>query len=464
VIPRRVKINLVAFALLFLLLCSWAVRNVVHLDVLERPYRIAADFDSAPGLRANVEVTYLGVRVGTIRSLDLRDEVVRVEMAIDRGTDLPEGLTAAIRRKSAVGEPYVALEPPEGYEAGGPYVDHGAREVIPLERTSVPLSYGDLFSSLDDLVDAVPAVELGSVLDELATALDGRGPALRQLFESGEDLTTTLAERSEVFDQLAGELTRLTAVVAAERDDVGRSFDNLAALAGTLAATSDDLDRLLDDAPAFALQVETLLRASLDDLGCTFAGIGGLFEAIGDEEQIEQLLRVLDRAREADEAFNIAVIEAGDAGADGPYLTGSFGLVADDAPPAYDPRPELPDPPPLPRCAEQRRLAEGDAGASPLAVDARTGEHDEAAHEVAVSRRPPAAVPDVPASSDKGVADQRFPLPLAVGLAGLVLLAVLVMANRTRSSPPPAAAGAPASDEDALGAPGAPTPTSEDQP
>jgi phospholipid/cholesterol/gamma-HCH transport system substrate-binding protein len=459
VIPRRVKVNLAAFVLLFLLLCSWAVRNVVHLDVIERPYRIAADFDSAPGLRSNVEVTYLGVRVGTIRSLDLRDEVVRVEMAIERGTELPVGLTAAIRRKSAVGEPYVALEPPEGYDAGGPYLDPGDHDVIPLERTSVPLSYGDLFASFDELVDAVPPAELGSVLDELATALDGRGPALRSLFESGEDLTTTLAARSEVFDQLAGELARLTGVVAGQRDHVGRSFDNLAALAGTLAATSDDLDRLLSEAPAFALQVETLLRASLDDLGCTFSGIGGLFEAIGDEEQIDQLLRVLDRAREADVAFNTAVIEAGDGGADGPYLTGSFGIVFDDPPPVYDPRPELPAPPALPRCAEQRRLAEADAGASPLAVDARTGEHAEGPEDVAVSPRPPAPTPDVPASSDVDVSDQRFPLALSVGLAALALLVVLGVASRRRS----AAAGS-VSDDAVGGAPRAPTPTSEDEP
>ena len=452
-IPRRVKINLVAFALLFLLLSSWAVRNVVHLEVLERPRDLAADFEAAPGLRANVEVTYLGVRIGKIRSLELRDEVVRVEMAIDRGTRLPEGLTAAISRKSAVGEPYISLLPPRGYDGGGPYLDHDDEPVIPLERTSVPLSYGDLFDSLDELVDAVPAEELGSVLDELATALAGRGPALRKLFASGEDLTTTLAERSEVFDALAGELTRLTGVVAAERDAVGGSFDDLAALADTLATSADDLDRLLTEAPAFGAQVEDLLQASLDDLGCTFDGIGGLFDAIGDEEQIAQLLRVLDVARAADEAFNTSVIEAGDGGADGPYLTGSFGIVADDAPPLYDPRPQLPPAPELPRCAPLAAGLAPGAGRDGTAVDGRTGEHDEAAAETGVPRRPPAAEPDLPASTDRDIGDQRFPLAIAIGAAVLLLLLVLGVMGRR-----PAAAGR-ASGDDA-----APPPTAEDPP
>ncbi|HJR24261.1 MAG TPA: MCE family protein, partial [Acidimicrobiales bacterium] len=350
-IPRRVLVNLAAFGALFLLLCTWALGNVIHLDVIERPWKLAAEFESAPGLRPNVEVTYLGVRVGKIRSLELRPGAVLVEMRIERDQDLPEGLTAAIRRKSAVGEPYVALEPPPGYDRGGPTLDHGEHHVIPLRKTTVPLSYGDLFVALDDLVDAVPGKELGSVLDEIATALDGRGPALRRLLEAGDDLSGTLAERTELFDQLAGDLTRLTATLTAERESIGAGFDGLAAVTDSLARSRDDLDRLLAEAPELGRQVDALLQQTIADLGCTFGSIGNLFEAIGDADQIARLLRVLDVAEEADVAFNTAVIEAGDGGADGPYLTGSFGLTFEDPPPVYEPRPTLPQPPALRQCA-----------------------------------------------------------------------------------------------------------------
>ena len=43
-INRRVWINLAAFLALFVVLASWAVRNVVSLDQIERPYRIDAEF------------------------------------------------------------------------------------------------------------------------------------------------------------------------------------------------------------------------------------------------------------------------------------------------------------------------------------------------------------------------------------------------------------------------------------
>ena len=428
-IPRRVLINLAAFVALFVLLCTWAVGNVIHLDVIERPWRLAAEFDSAPGLRSNVEVTYLGVRVGTIRSLELTPRAVVVEMAIDRDQDLPQGLTAAIRRKSAVGEPYVALEPPEGYERGGATIDHGEHHVIPLRLTSVPLSYGDLFVALDDLVDAVPAKELGSVLDEIATALDGRGPALRRLLEAGEDLSGTLAKRSELFDQLAGDLTRLTSVLTAERDSIGKGFDALAGVIDSLAASRADLDRLLDEAPDFGRQVDALLQQTIADLGCTFGSIGNLFEAIGDADQIAKLLRVLDVAEEADVAFNTAVIEAGNGGADGPYLTGSFGLVFDDPPPVYDPRPTLPQPPALRQCAGGIGGRPVDAGGRPVAVG-RGLLDDVAAHLLDVSRRPSAPTENLPESSGLDVSDQRFPLALALLAVAVALASVLVIGRR----------------------------------
>ena len=111
-ISRRVVINLVAFALLFAVLAVWAVTNVVQLDQIERPYTIVAEFESSPGLQPNVEATYLGVSIGSVEAVDLAEGHVRVAIDVDRGVEIPEGVSAAVRRKSAVGEPYVALDPP----------------------------------------------------------------------------------------------------------------------------------------------------------------------------------------------------------------------------------------------------------------------------------------------------------------------------------------------------------------
>src|SRR3546814_21106460 len=93
-------------------------------------------------------------------------------MDVERGVERREGRAAAVGRRAGVGERDIALEPPA--DADAPDIDPTSGYTIPLERTTVPLSYGELFSSGDDLVEAVPADDLGVVLDELATALDGQ--------------------------------------------------------------------------------------------------------------------------------------------------------------------------------------------------------------------------------------------------------------------------------------------------
>ena len=414
-ISRRVVVNLVAFMLLFAVLASWAVRNVVKLDQIERPYTIVAEFESSPGLQPNVEATYLGVSVGSVENVELAEDHVRVEIDINRGVEIPEGISAAVRRKSAVGEPYVALDPPPDAEDAAT-IDPKARYTIPLERTSIPLSYGQLFASVDDLVSSVPPEDFGTVLHELAVALDGRGPELREILASADQLTGTLATRTETFDELATSLTALTRTLTSRREGIGSAFDDLAALTGSLARSSDDIRRLMEEAPAFGVQVRDLLERTYVDLSCTFADVGTVFRAVGTEAHIDDLVTVLRVAAEARDALDAALVEPGQDGADGPYLGGSFGLVADNPPPPYATPPTLPRPPALATCgasAAPRTAEPGAAGAAGVADP--SGGRPHGSVDVPARRAP--AAPELPASTTADTSGRGLSLGALVALA-----------------------------------------------
>src|SRR5205807_2611919 len=107
---------------------------------------------SSPGLQPNFDVTYLGVAVGKIKSVRLGDRRVIVTLDIDRGIHIPEGTSAAAGRKSAIGEPYIDLEPAPGRADDRPM---RTGEVIPMARTSVPQSYGDLFTAVNKAVNGL---------------------------------------------------------------------------------------------------------------------------------------------------------------------------------------------------------------------------------------------------------------------------------------------------------------------
>lgn len=427
-ISRRVVVNLVAFVVLFAVLASWAVRNVVKLDQIERPYTIVAEFESSPGLQPNVEATYLGVSVGSVESVALEDDHVRVEIDINRGVEIPEGISAAVRRKSAVGEPYVALDPPPDAEHAAT-IDPKARYTIPLERTSIPLSYGQLFASVDDLVSSVPPEDFGTVLHELAVALEGRGPELREILASADQLTGTLATRTETFDELATSLTALTRTLTSHREGIGSAFDDLAALTDSLARSSDDIRRLMEEAPTFGVQVRDLLEATYVDLSCTFDDVGAVFRAVGTEAHIDDLVTVLRFAAEARDALDAALVEPGQDGADGPYLGGSFGIVADDPPAPYATPPTLPEPTPLAACGAAAAPGTTDPGAAGAAGAAgSSGSRPHGTVDVP-GRRGPAA-PELPASTTADTGSAGLPFGGLLLLAGLAVLAGVAAAVR----------------------------------
>ena len=423
-IPRRIYVNLAAFAALFMVLCWWAATNLLTVDAIERPFRLTAFFQEAPGLRANVEVTYLGVRVGRIRSVDLDDGAARVELALDRGTEVPIGLSAAVRRKSAVGEPYVALEAPTSWRPGDGYVPDDGSYVIPVEETTTPSSYGELFSSANDLLSAVDPDDLGTALGELSAALAGRGDELRTLFSRGADLTTTLAARSDELDRLATELTALTGTIADKSDVIASGTDDLATLVSSLAASGDDLDALLTRAPRLGQQVNDLLAASALDVACGIDHAAGVSSVLARPHGLAQLVRLLFAAETARVVLPKATIE----GPDGPYLAGTFGFAPGSLQTTYDHFIELPEPPPIEDCPTGS-VGTG-AAVGPSSLPGGPGGAPRSSRDDGDDRETPGEPAGGPESTDVRSDAQDFPFWALLAAAGALLLALLAASAR----------------------------------
>src|SRR6187200_3036423 len=100
---RRTVINLIWFNAIFGLLLFWAFDNIVSWDRIEHPYTITADFEQAAGVKANAEVTYLGVHVGRVSSVQLLEDKVHMTLKVDKSKQIPKGTIARVFRKSAIG-------------------------------------------------------------------------------------------------------------------------------------------------------------------------------------------------------------------------------------------------------------------------------------------------------------------------------------------------------------------------
>jgi phospholipid/cholesterol/gamma-HCH transport system substrate-binding protein len=348
---RRVYANIAFFTFLFLLMVGWAVQSIVSVDYLEKPYSLSADFPNAFGVGPNAEVTYRGVPYGLVTSVDRRPGGVRVNMKVQKDLELPEGSSAHVLRKSAIGEPYVDFEPPDGFTGGGPYMP--AKSVIPQDRTSVPLEFSELLRSASELISSIPPEDVSTLLHELSVGLNDRADSLRTLTEAGDQLSTTLAAKSEALDRLMENQTRLTKVVADHRGSLGQSLTDLQQIADTLEKASGDTTVLLDRGSRFLGQTADLVSNQKQNLDCTLK----ILEVVIDETTTPRRLAELRTLLEKGPTAFAQLLEATDVEPDGRWIR--VGLIFNDnnKPRQYNPPKEPPAVPALVNCVSSLRAS-----------------------------------------------------------------------------------------------------------
>ncbi|WP_106401733.1 MCE family protein [Actinocorallia populi] len=265
----RILLNLGVFAVLGVVMLVWAGATLLPIRIGERTFQVRVEFESFPGLREDLEVDYLGVKIGRVDRIALRTGRVDVTVEIDEGVEVPRDATAQVLRKSAVGEPYVEFSPPAS--RGGGLLADG--DVVPLANTKVAVEYQRLFDSAGELLKAVKPADIKTLTGELATGLEGQGDPLRDTVADLDQLTGTLAENSGVLDALAVHLTQLAGTLAGSRTRLASGLDDLAAFTGTLSGSRAELDSLLDRSPGFLEQVNGLLEESKPGARCLLTAL-----------------------------------------------------------------------------------------------------------------------------------------------------------------------------------------------
>lgn len=348
---RRTLINLIFFNAVFALMLFWAINNIITVDRVERPYTIRGEFAQAAGVKANAEVTYLGVHYGRVSGVERIPEGVSVTMKIDRGKDIPAGSIARVFRKSAIGEPYIDFVPPESYDRGDTErIEPG--DTVPLSRTTVPLEFSELLRSASALVSSIDPEAAGGLIHELSTALAGRGESLRTLTTSIDQLTASFVEKTDQLDRLAENSTRITRVLSDHRLSLGDSLANLRAVAEALRDADGDTRVLLDLGPDFLGTTADLVADQKRNLDCLLTDLAPVIRRLAGPDQLEQLALTLEQGPLA---FGYAAATV-DREADGPWVRVNLLVeVAGENPDVYVPKRSLPVVPSVPACASPLR-------------------------------------------------------------------------------------------------------------
>jgi virulence factor Mce-like protein len=241
-------------------------------------YRVRAIFENAFSVIPGEDVKVAGVKVGKVDALDVTpDQRAAVVLRIDRAgfKDFRRDAECTIRPQSLIGEKFVECTPtqprPDGAKAPPPLrrITRGTgrgQYLLPVSQTSRPVDL-DLIANVMRLPERQ---RLSIILNELGTAVAGRGPELRQAIRNADPalketdkVLAILGDQNTVLENLASDSDRIMAPLARDRTKVADFVDTSSTVAVAAASRDTRLEQSIQRLPAFLRQ----LRPTMTRLG-----------------------------------------------------------------------------------------------------------------------------------------------------------------------------------------------------
>ncbi|MBL1077512.1 MCE family protein [Nocardia sp. 2] len=261
-VPRTARLIAVA---LVVALAGWLAYTVLS-DIGKKHITVA--FPSTVGLYAGDEVRVLGVKVGTIDSIEPGKNGVTVELTVDRGIDLPADAKAVIVSPSLVTARFIQLAP--AYTTGPKMGDNAT---IPENRTAIPVEWDDIKAELTKLATALGPIgeddkgSFGRAIDTAAANLgNGNAEAFRSTLRELSSTLQTLSDgRTDLFGTIKN-LQKFVDVLSKSNEQIVQFGGRLASVSSVLANVSTDLGTGLDSLDSAIVDVKRFLDSRGDQL------------------------------------------------------------------------------------------------------------------------------------------------------------------------------------------------------
>jgi phospholipid/cholesterol/gamma-HCH transport system substrate-binding protein len=212
----------------------------------------------AAAVTQGTPITLLGVEVGSVRQVLLRQDHVAMELVVSFQGQLPRDTRAEIRTSGFLGANVLALVPgisaevlasgdtivavptPGLNELAGTLGDQAGRVLEQTHRLLSDSLIGDVHSAAGSLAEGMEDVQV--LLDRQATAL---GELIEALNQAAEELAT--AASSPELDRTLANIDTLTARLAAAGDDLDSSSQSLASILRKVDEGDGTLGKMVND-------------------------------------------------------------------------------------------------------------------------------------------------------------------------------------------------------------------------
>lgn len=222
---------------------------------------ITAFFHQATGVYPGSDLRVLGVKVGTVESVQPRGEEVRITLRLDEGVKVPADAHAVVVAPSLVADRYVQLAP--AYTGGARLEDDA---VLPAANNASPIEVDQLYESITELSTALGPDganadgALSGLLKTGAENLKGNGQAIGDSIEQFGKATKTLDKSSgNLFDTLSY-LQTFTTMLKEKDGDVRAAEQQLNTVTGFLADDKENLGAALKELGTALGQVKSFIE------------------------------------------------------------------------------------------------------------------------------------------------------------------------------------------------------------
>ncbi len=215
-----------------------------------------AEFVDATGVVSGDDVRIAGVKVGTVKEIDIVDRTrAVVTFTVDESTSLNESTNANIRFRNLIGQRYISLTQDIGDSST---LEDGA--TIPVAQTSPALDLDVLFNGFKPLFQALSPDDINKLSFEVVQVFQGEGGTIESLLGSTASVTQTLADRDEVIGDLIENLDFVLDRVADRDDQLTNLIRSFRTLVGGLKDDRQAILASLDGISDLSVQTADLIK------------------------------------------------------------------------------------------------------------------------------------------------------------------------------------------------------------
>ncbi|MGP4055829.1 MCE family protein [Mycobacterium sp. 4D054] len=207
-----------------------------------------AEFTDTGGINTGDKVRIAGVDVGTVRSLEIDGDRVRIGYNLG-GTEIGTESRAAIRTDTILGRRNLEIEP----RGSDPL---RANDVLPVGQTTTPYQIYDAFFDVSNNTAGWDTETVRDSLNVLSETIDQTYPHLSAALDGVARFSDTIGKRDDQIKQLLANANKVAGVLGNRSEQINQLFVNGQTLLAAINERNYAVSRLLENVDTFSAQVK----------------------------------------------------------------------------------------------------------------------------------------------------------------------------------------------------------------